>query len=110
MEPKNLKEVQREAAKVNAVDIKRYRAFEAMLKTEGWGFYVELLNYHVNERMKGYLQPTEPGGRDKEQHNKGTVFGLLLARDIPSNTVASMKEVVAALNSQGVEIAEEDAA
>ena len=78
-----------------ATDIKRARAFEAMVKTEGWHFYTELLTGQINDRMKGILSPTPPGGRDASEHNKGTVFGLLLARDLPSTTIATMKDVMA---------------
>lgn len=92
-------EAMREAQKINRADVERFRAFEVMMKTEGWGLYVELLNHHINARMENYLQPTAPGGRDIEQHNKGTVFGLILARDLPSGTVTSMQEAIAASNA-----------
>lgn len=75
-----------------AQDIARARNFEAMLNTEGWKQYVALINYHIQDRTKGLFDPTPEGQGAKHEHNKGVVWGLLFMRDLPQNTVASMKD------------------
>lgn len=90
----NREELARDARKYDLADIKRGRAFAAMMKTEGWGLYLELLNNLIGTRTQNLFEPTPNGGRDIEQHNKGAVFGLIMARDLPSVTVAAMKEIL----------------
>lgn len=82
----------KEAAKVTSFDIKRVRAFEAMVATEGWKMYQDLINGNVSERTKDIFSPTPKGEESAAEHNKGAVFGLLYARDLPSVIIAAMKD------------------
>lgn len=80
--------LQKEQAKF---DRERADAFAVMMKTQGWQLYCDLLNKHIATRTAKLFEPTPAGEEYAEQHNKGAVYGLLLARDIPSATVAAMK-------------------
>lgn len=89
-----------EQRKLLAHDLKRVQAFRDMLRTTGWQFYTELLNSWIAERTKTLFNPTPPGGEMAEQHNKGAIYALLLARDAPKHTIDSMQ---ALLDQQGKE-------
>ena len=82
-----------EARKNLSQDIARARDMEAMMNTEGWKQYCLLLNGQIEQRTASLFTPTPVGGRDAEQHNKGTVYGLLYARDLPVTIVKSMKDL-----------------
>jgi hypothetical protein len=94
----NQKQALDQASKNKFADMKRARAFRDMMNTEGWKFYTELLNRHIEVRTQNLFGPTPEGGRDAEQHNKGAVYALILARDLPSVTVSAMKELVEEIN------------
>lgn len=90
-------DLKKNAARMNAEDVKRARAFEAMCNTEGWKMYMELLNSHINDRASKLFQPTANSLESLAvEHNKGALFGLIQARDLPSVSIAAMKELRAA--------------
>lgn len=72
-------------------DKERAAFFETMMQTPGWELYVKLLNHHIQQRMEALIQPTPSLGEMAAEHNKGTVFGLTLARDLPRGTVEAAK-------------------
>ena len=72
-------------------DRKRAQLFEGMMAHPGWQLYVALLNYHIGTRMEALIQPTPSLGELAAEHNKGAVFGLTLARDLPRGTVEAAK-------------------
>lgn len=74
-------------------DAERIRAFQALVASDGWKFLVELLNGKVEslaanmfERPSGELN--ELRGQD---FDKGTCYGLLWIRDLPSTTISVFK-------------------
>lgn len=77
-------------------DRERADAFTVMMKTRGWDLYVQLLNAKIAERMANIFNPTEPGKEFAEQHNKGAIYGMLMARDLPSVTVKLASEATPA--------------
>lgn len=68
--------------------------FEALLRSPGWAFYEELINSQIARRMEGLINPTPTAGALESEHNKGAVYGLTQARDLPRVTVAAWKEFV----------------
>lgn len=82
----------REALKVARGDVKRVRAIEDIVRLEGWKYFEELLNHHISKRTQELFEPTPPGGRDAEQHNKGAIWGLIYARDLPRVIIAAFEE------------------
>jgi hypothetical protein len=88
-----------EAQRNRNEDIKRGRALELMMSTEGWRIYDHLINHHISLRTANLFDPTPSGGRDAEQHNKGAIYGLIFARDLPRVTVGAAKELVREANT-----------
>lgn len=80
-----------EEIKKRKEDRERAALFEAMLKTPAWEAYEKLLNFHIGQRMASLIEPTLPNGELAAEHNKGTVFALTFARDLPRVTVEAAK-------------------
>ncbi len=76
-----------------AFDLKRARAFQDMIKTEGWKMYQDLLNTLINEKGLRLMDklPAELNAVERQEHEKGAMNGLILARDIPSLTIKTME-------------------
>lgn len=74
------------------LEIKRMRAFEAMTNTEGWKHYQALLNYEINTRAAAAFEPVELGAVLASEHKKGTIYGLIKARDIVAVSIAAVKQ------------------
>lgn len=83
-----------EAAKLARADLKRARAIQDLLRLDGWKHIEEILNNHISRRTAELFEPTPAGGRDAEQHNKGAIWGLIYARDLPRAIVTAMEEEV----------------
>ena len=83
----------------NAEDVKRARAFREMMQTEGWGLFRSLLDAWVNERMNSLIGPTPSGGELVAEHAKGTVYGLIMARDQVPAIVAQFEQFESDTNS-----------
>lgn len=93
---------------MDAADIKRAKAFEVMCNTDGWKMYQDLLNTHINDRVQKLFMPMNNLLMVTEvEHNKGAIFGLIQARDLPGVSIAAMKEIREAANSTDDEEVEE---
>lgn len=79
-----------------AGEVKRMRAFEALVATEGWKEYQLLLASHISTRASVAFEPVELANVLKSEHQKGTIYGLILARDIVGVSIAQVKDAVAA--------------
>ena len=88
------RDIKDEAARQTAFDARRVRAFQELVETEGWKFFVELLNGRVGELTKDIFSRPLAGVDDirGEAHDKGACYGLLWARDLPSITIAAFKQ------------------
>lgn len=73
-------------------DVKRIRAFKDLVRTDGWKFFQELLNNRVGEMTKDLFNKPLPGGERGEAYDKGLIYGLLWARDLPETTIAAFKD------------------
>lgn len=66
-------------------DRQRRDAFEGLLKHTGWGVFQELMNSMIEQRAQQILAPAgSVDGAMLLEHVKGTMNGLILARDLPS--------------------------
>jgi hypothetical protein len=86
-------------------DRERAELFSGMIVSPGWKMYSELLTKLIEMRGSELLSPCS--GVDAtygQEHMKGTMNGLILARDLPATIVEHMK----ALRSQGGERGESD--
>lgn len=80
------------ARKANKEDRERAELFEGLVRSASWKSYVALLMGRVQAFSDVILQPA--GTRDNVlllEYLKGAMFGLLLARDLPSVTIEAMK-------------------
>ena len=83
----------RDARRANTIDKERAQALSVLVKSEVWKIYSDLLNAKIAERSATLLEPLKHGERDSSEHNKGAVYGLIYARDLPHTIVAAMKEL-----------------
>lgn len=90
----NRAELAKDAKKADVEDVKKARALQALTKMEGWIFYQAALNNLIADKTKNIFEPTPADGRDAEQHNKGVVYGLIVARDLPNVIVGAMRELL----------------
>lgn len=83
----------REELRKQKFDRERAEAFGRLVATEAWQWYVELLNNNIGERTAMLLEPVEDGKHLASEHNKGTVYGLIYARDLLPHIIAVAKEL-----------------
>lgn len=79
--------------RLQRVDAARIRAFQDMVRTDGWKMFQDLLNGVINERMA--MLVTRPAGADAvrgEDYDKGTCYALIWARDLPDVTIQAFKD------------------
>lgn len=77
-------------------DRERAELFEAMVKTPGWKLYEALLNQMVEERGKTVLAPAgSVDGAVLLEYEKGTMRGLIIAKDLPQLTILGAKQISA---------------
>lgn len=73
-------------------DKARAEAFEGLLKHPGWATYQGLLNAILGSMGSDVLAPAQTiDGAVALEYVKGTMRGLILARDLPSATIESIK-------------------
>ena len=82
--------------------IRQGRALEALLASEGWKVYMELLRIHGDSAANlGLRTVADCGEADgllavlKSESAKGVFKGLQLALTLPTVTVAQMKDILA---------------
>ena len=83
-----------EARKQRAFDIKRVRAFQELIRTEGWQLYVALLNGKIEMLTSNLFERPVDDNLRGEAHDRGHCYGVLWARDLPSATIAAMDHLV----------------
>lgn len=88
----------RKYSKDELEELKRGRVFKEMIATDGWKLYVQLLNMKMNEFSQNFLNPPsaeEMPNIARDYHIKGTMFGLVWARDIVPTTIAATEQILA---------------
>lgn len=87
------KVMEEEARKARKEDRDRAELFSVMVNTPAWKAYVALLNVKIQECGDIVMIPLETLDKALGMENvKGTMKGLLLARDLPSVVIATSKE------------------
>jgi len=84
----------KEARAANKIDQDRANLFRSMLQTEAWRVYVELLELKLQSLSDELLLPA--GSVDRMvglEYVKGAMSGLVIARDLPSVTIAAMAQL-----------------
>lgn len=80
-----LEELARESRAAEKIDRERAELFAVLVKSKGWELYVELLNGLMQSRADALMLPaTSIESILGQEHIKGALSGLLMARDLPS--------------------------
>lgn len=89
---RELEEFVRESRAREKIDRERAELFVALLRTDGWKAYESLLASLLESKGSELLRPAGSlDGCIQAEHVKGTMYGLLLAKDLPGVTIASMR-------------------
>lgn len=92
----NTSELLKEAKEANKVDRERGETYESLLKHPGWALYIGQLDARIQQLADEVLKPA--GSVDRAialEHQKGAMCGLIIARDLPSVTIAAMTQLPA---------------
>lgn len=82
-------------------DRKIKEAFEVLARNDSFQVYLGVLNSMIELRGTDVLAPAgNVDGAVALEYVKGTMYGLILARDLPSVTIASMKDAVVTANDE----------
>lgn len=74
------------------VDRDRAEVLEGLIRTPGWRVFVELVNEIIEHRGAELLAPAGSiDGVLVGEHLKGSMSGLIMARDLPSVIIAQME-------------------
>lgn len=103
--PRMTKEAQQEMKKFNAGDVQRAKAFKELMRMEGFSHFQGLLNSYIEMRVNDLLKPTAFGQELEGEHVKGTVYGLIMARDAIPAIVADYEQFA---KTAGIDEEEED--
>lgn len=87
-------ELKKQARKADAVDKERGDLLRMLLKHPGWLVYQELLEAQMQARADEILSPSGSiDGMIAQEYKKGALSGLVIARDLPSVTIAVAEEL-----------------
>jgi len=89
-----VEELFKQARKADKIDRERIELFEMLVKTPGWQAFVEILNAKIQLFADQVMSPA--GTRDglvALEYVKGAMSGLIMARDIPSVTIAAKPDL-----------------
>lgn len=74
--------------------LKLARAFEPMVRSEGWHFYMQIVEGHLKAHMEGIISPTvDIAGVLQGERDKGAVVGLRLVKNIVSSVIEQAAEI-----------------
>lgn len=104
------------ATKEDVQDLKLAESMRDLINSPAWRVYEQLLQTHVDQKMKELLQPLHPlhghGGvrGDGLSHvlvgegAKGAIMGLRLALSLPTSIVAGAEQIRKGLDSKSAEV------
>lgn len=96
-----LTEVIKVARAAQKIDRERAQLFEALVASPAWKSYIELLNSLLQARSDQLMAPAGSiEGAIALEYVKGTMGGLIMARDLPSLIIDSMKPAVPATDGE----------
>jgi hypothetical protein len=91
------------------VDRDRAEIFERMVRTPAWLLFVELVNDIIETRGAELLSPAGSiDGVLAGEHLKGSMSGLIMARDLPSVIIAHMEAMKSPAQYDASEDEDED--
>ena len=89
-----VQELLKDARSADRIDKERAELFAAMLRTAAWLEYVNLLEAKLQGMADEILAPSGSiEGMIRLEYVKGAMSGLVLARDLPSVTIAAMDQL-----------------
>jgi len=89
-----IEDLLREARKADRIDRERADAFVSLVKHPGWDMYMEILNAKIQMLADQVLAPAASiDALVGMEYVKGAMSGLIMARDIPSVTIAAKAEL-----------------
>ena len=92
MDPQQRIELAKQWRAAQKVDRERAEALSALSRHPGWAVFVSLIDSKLEADGMALLSPLDSmNDIPKAEHLKGTMYGLVLARDLPSFIVESMK-------------------
>lgn len=77
-------------------ELKRADRLQGLVMQEGWKDFVALCNAKIDDYMNAlHSDPLSDKLLDprKEEQIKGAIYGITFVRDLPSVTIAAMKEL-----------------
>lgn len=88
-------ELLKESRKATKEDVQLIEQLETLVRHPGWGPYVvQVLGKRIQDIGELILQPAgSTSGMVRTEYIKGVMYGLCLARDLPSVIIASMKDI-----------------
>jgi len=87
-------EMRKAARKADAVDKERGDLLRMLIKHPGWLVYQGLLEAQMQIRADEILSPSGSiDGMIAQEYKKGALSGLVVARDLPSVTIAVAEEL-----------------
>lgn len=87
----------KEGKKADKLDKERVELFMLLLKHPAWPLYVTLLDSKIQAFADAVMSPASSvDGAVALEYVKGAMSGLIIARDLPSITVAAMKAAIPA--------------
>lgn len=89
-----VKDLLSEARAADKEDFERAELFAVLIKVPGWEKYIQLIDRRIQLLADAILEPA--GGLDgviSFEFIKGTMRGLLIARDITSVTIAAVEQL-----------------
>jgi hypothetical protein len=91
--PLHIEEILKQSKLLDRTDKDRATSMEGLLAHPAWKVYVELLQTLIEARGMEILVPAgSVDGAFAQEHVKGAMCGLILARDMPSVIVSQMKQ------------------
>lgn len=90
----DISEITRQGRDADKIDRRRAELFTSMVKTEAWQEYVKLLEAKIQIFSDQLLSPAGSlDGMVKGEWIKGTMSGLIMARDVASATIGAAEEL-----------------
>jgi hypothetical protein len=92
---RGIEDLEKIAKAADREDKRLAQLFEGMIKTEAWKAFVGLLDKRLEDMGSVILTPAKSlDDLIPMENEKGAMRGLIIARDLPSATVAAMKASV----------------
>lgn len=91
MDPKLTEELLKIGREADKIDKERADTFEGLMKHPGWKLFTDLLDIRIAGLGESMLEPSNSvDGMVALEYVKGTMRGLLLARNLPQLTIQAM--------------------